>query len=111
SQSYSASVHAQNAKKLEVQAQALQIAADAKIAFYNWVLARGNVVVTAESVAQAKAHLDDARLTFEVGRISRADVLGLEAQVAAAEQAAVQTQAFEMIAEEQLRQALGAKPE
>ncbi|HSO00075.1 MAG TPA: TolC family protein, partial [Candidatus Nanopelagicales bacterium] len=111
SQSYSASVHAQNAKKLEVQAQGLQVAADAKIAFYNWVLARGNVVVTAESVAQARAHLEDARLTFEVGRISRADVLGLEAQVAAAEQAAVQTEAFLMIAEEQLRQALGSKPD
>lgn len=110
-QSYSAAVHSQNAKKLEVQAQALQIAADARLAFYNWVLAKGNVIVTRESVSQAKAHLDDARITFQVGRISRADVLGLEAQVAAAEQAAVQAEAFQVVTEEQLRQALGAKPE
>lgn len=106
SQGYSSAVHAEKGKKLEVQAEELQAAGDAKIAYFNWVQARGQVIVTRQAVDQAKAHLEDANKAFTVGLISRADVLRLDSQVAAAQQVQAQAEAFSLIAEEQLRTVL-----
>ncbi|WP_437552844.1 TolC family protein [Sorangium sp. So ce327] len=108
SQGYAAASHAESAKKLELQAETLQAAADAKVAFFNWVRVRGQVVVAGEAVSQAKAHVEDARRTFEVGLLSRADVLRLEAQVAGAEQVLNEAQAALLVADDQIRIALGA---
>ncbi|WP_441287041.1 TolC family protein [Sorangium sp. KYC3313] len=108
SQGYAAASHAESAKKLELQAETLQAAADAKVAFFNWVRVKGQVVVAGEAVSQAKAHVEDARRTFEVGLLSRADVLRLEAQVAGAEQVLNEAQAALLVADDQIRIALGA---
>ncbi|WP_437290793.1 TolC family protein [Sorangium sp. So ce406] len=110
SQGYAAASHAETAKKLELQAESLQAAADAKIAFFNWVRVKGQVVVAGEAVSQARAHVEDARRTFEVGLLSRADVLRLEAQVASAEQVLHEAQAALLVADDQIRIALGAAP-
>jgi outer membrane protein TolC len=107
SQAYAAQSHGEKAKRLDLEAQTLTEAADAKVAFYNFVRARGGAIVAREAVAQAKAHLADAKQTFEVGLLSKADVLRLEAQVAGAEQAEAETNAFAALAEEQLRTVLG----
>ncbi|WP_437993759.1 TolC family protein [Sorangium sp. So ce145] len=111
SQGYAAASHAESAKKLELQAETLQAAADAKIAFFNWVRVKGQVVVAGEAVSQARAHVEDARRTFEVGLLSRADVLRLEAQVAGAEQVLNEAQAALLVADDQIRIALGAAPD
>ncbi|WP_437281901.1 TolC family protein [Sorangium sp. So ce375] len=111
SQGYAAASHAESAKKLELQAETLQAAADAKVAFFNWVRVKGQVVVAGEAVSQARAHVDDARRTFEVGLLSRADVLRLEAQVAGAEQVLNEAQAALLVADDQIRIALGATPD
>lgn len=103
SQGVAAASGAARAKEIEVRAQELQIAADAKVAYYNWVRAKGQVVVAEDAVAQTKAHLVDAKQAFEVGLLSKADVLRLDAQVAAAEQTVVDAKAFEGIAGEQVR--------
>ncbi|WP_437737140.1 TolC family protein [Sorangium sp. So ce1335] len=108
SQGYAAASHAESAKRIELQAETLQAAADAKIAFFNWVRVKGQVVVAREAVAQARAHVEDARRTFEVGLLSRADVLRLEAQVASAEQVFHEAQAALLVADDQIRIALGA---
>ncbi len=103
SQGYAAASHAESAKKLELEAEGLQVAADAKVAFFNWVRTKGNAVVAAEAVTQAEAHLKDAERTFAVGLASKADVLRIEAQVAAAQQLQADANAFEGLAEEQIR--------
>jgi outer membrane protein TolC len=108
SQAYASASHAESAKRLELQAETLQAAADAKIAFFNWVRVKGQVIVAGEAVAQARAHVEDARRTFEVGLLSRADVLRLEAQVASAEQVLIEAQAALLVADDQIRIALGA---
>ncbi|WP_438043637.1 TolC family protein [Sorangium sp. So ce128] len=111
SQGYASASHAESAKKLELQAETLQAAADAKIAFFNWVRVKGQVVVAGEAVSQSRAHVEDARRTFEVGLLSRADVLRLEAQVAGAEQVLNEAQAALLVADDQIRIALGAAPD
>ena len=106
SQGYASASHAESAKRLELEAEGLTVAADAKVAFYNWVRAKGSSVVATEAVAQAEAHLKDAQLTFAAGLISKADVLRLEAQVAAAQQVEADGLALASLAEEQIRIAL-----
>jgi outer membrane protein TolC len=103
SQGYSAASHSEKGKRLELEAETLQAAADAKIAYYNWVRARGSVVVTKQAVDQSRAHVEDANKTFAVGLISKADVLRLEAQMAGAQQSAAETDALATLTEEQLK--------
>jgi outer membrane protein TolC len=110
SQGYAAASHNENARRLELEAEQLMAAADAKVAFYNWVRAKGSAAVADDAVLQAEVHLKDAQRTFEVGLISRADVLRLEAQVAAAQLTQAEAGAFANVAEEQLRTALQLPP-
>lgn len=102
-QGYSAASHAEKSKKNELEAETLIAAADAKVAYLNWVRAKGQVFVAKEAVALAKAHVEDVKRLKQVGLGSQADVLRVEAQVAAAEQAQVELEAFSSIAEEQIR--------
>lgn len=106
-QGHSAAIHAEKSKKIELEAETLTQAADAKVAYLNWVRAKGQTVVAKEAVAQAKAHTEDVKRLKAVGLASQADVLRVEAQVAAAEQAVVEVEAFASIAEEQVRIGLG----
>jgi outer membrane protein TolC len=59
-QGYAAAAHNEKSARLAAEAEALQAGADAKIAYFNWVRAKGAVVVTQEAIDQAKAHLEDA---------------------------------------------------
>jgi outer membrane protein TolC len=108
-QNHGAASHNEAAKRYEAEAQALQDASDAKIAFYNWVRAKGQVVVAHEAVEQVQAHVVDARRNFDAGLLSRADVLRLEAQVASAQQVEAESIAFASVAEEQLRTVMGVR--
>jgi outer membrane protein TolC len=106
-QSYAASSHNETSARHASDAESLQAGADAKIAYFNWVRAKGSIVVAQDAVDQAKAHLEDAKKAFNVGLASKADVLRIDAQVAAAQQASAETVAFAAVAEEQLRVLLG----
>ncbi len=103
SQAYSAATHARDAKKIELQAAELQAAADAKVSFFNWVLAKGASIVAAEAVKQVDAHLVDIRRIVDAGLASRADLLRLEAQKASAEQFSTNTIALADLAEQSLK--------
>lgn len=111
SQAHASARGAERARRLEADAEALTKSADAKIAYFNWVRARGQVVVTLEAIAQAKAHVSDAKKALEVGVGSPADVVRLEAQVASAEQVEAEARALVAVAEEQLRLAIHAPAE
>ncbi|APR77226.1 outer membrane efflux protein [Minicystis rosea] len=111
SQSYASASHNEKAARLTAEAEALQAAVDGKVAYFNWVRARGSAVVASEAVEQAKAHVDDAKKSFSVGLASKADVLRIEAQLAAAQQSLAESQAFASIAEEQLRTVIGVPPD
>jgi outer membrane protein len=106
-QGHAAASHAEKSKKLELEAETLTAAADAKVAYLNWVRVKGQLVVAREAVAQAKAHVEDVKRLKTAGLASQADVLRVDAQVAAAEQAVVEVEAFAAIAEEQVRIGLG----
>ncbi len=102
-QAYAAASRAKDAKRLEKRAEQLQIQASAKVAFLNWVRAKGHHAVARLSVPQAQAHVKDARVTLEVGLIARADLLRLEAQLAQAKHLATAAAGFERVADYYLR--------
>jgi outer membrane protein TolC len=109
-QNHAAATHNERSARLAAEAEALQAGADAKIAYFNWVRAKGAIVVSQEAIDQATAHMEDAKKSFAVGLASKADVLRVDAQVAAAQQALAESMAFASVAEEQLRILLGAPP-
>ncbi|MEJ7734948.1 MAG: TolC family protein, partial [Polyangiaceae bacterium] len=106
-QSYAGAEHNAKAARLQLEAELLTRSADARVAFFNWVRARGQIVVAREAVLQSRAHVVDAQRLGEVGVGSRADVLRFQAQVASAEQLEIEAQAMADVAEEQLRIATG----
>lgn len=107
SKGLSAASKGERASKLQVMAEQLQVAADTKVTFFNWVRVKGQLLVAKQAVSQVNAHVVDAKRVFEVGLASRADVLRLEAQAAATEQVVAEAEAFALLVEQQLRQAIG----
>ncbi|HOU90867.1 MAG TPA: TolC family protein [Polyangiaceae bacterium] len=96
----------ERAARLHEQAARLQVAADAKLVYFDWVRATLQQVVTEQSLAQSEEQLRLARQSLASGRLSRADVLGAEAQVASAELLVSQAKNLVALAEMRLRTAL-----
>jgi outer membrane protein TolC len=74
-----------HASELDEHATRLSVARDARVAYYQWIRVQGLAFVGAQSVEQAKGHLNDANNAFEAGMISKADVLRAQSGVKGAE--------------------------
>ncbi len=68
--------------RLDVAAEKLKVASDARSLYYNWLRGWAQVAIARNTVDSTRARLNDARATFEVGSISKADLLRIEALVA-----------------------------
>ncbi|HEY3592380.1 MAG TPA: TolC family protein, partial [Polyangiaceae bacterium] len=79
-------------------------------AYYSWVRAKAQVFVSQRALDQTKAHLEDAKHAFDVGTSSKADVLQVEAQVAAGELVVEQAKNAANLAEAQLRTIMHDSP-
>jgi outer membrane protein TolC len=110
-QAYAASEHNETALRLQTEAARLNVGTEARLAVLGWVLARGQTLVTQSAVDQAKSQLADAKATFQVGSISQADVMRIEALLAGAELNAAEAATREIVARERLRTILRAPPE
>ncbi|HTR52478.1 MAG TPA: TolC family protein [Kofleriaceae bacterium] len=84
---------------------------DARLAYYEWVRARLQVLIAKRQLAQVRATLDQERAMFEVQRISKADLLRIESQEADATQTLDQLDNLSRLREEQLRILIGARDE
>ncbi len=74
-----------NASEIDERATKLAVARDARVAYSQWIRAQGFAFVGAQSVEQAKGHLNDANNAFQAGLISKADVLRAQSGVKSAE--------------------------
>jgi outer membrane protein len=81
---------------------------DARLAYYEWVRARLQVLIAQHQLVQVQRTLDQVRALTEVQRLSRADLMRVEAQEADAEQTVDQLQNLAQLREEQLRILIGA---
>jgi outer membrane protein TolC len=90
------------AARLNEQAEHQKVEADSRIAFYNWTRGLGQVAVAGKSLERIQARLADARIAFQLGAATKADVLRLEALVASTESSIVQAEAFRDLVSAQL---------
>lgn len=105
-QNYTAATHARTAARYDVAAARAKAAADGEVAFYNWLRARGAVVVAELALSDQKTHLNDTKNLFTVGNASQVDVLRGDTAVSAAELTLVQSKNMADLAEKQLRIAM-----
>lgn len=87
-------------------AQQRAVATDARLVYYAWARARLSVLVATDAVRQAELHLVDVERRAAADHASRADVLAVQAQRAAAEQQRVRAVDLARVAEAQVRIAL-----
>src|ERR1041384_1395318 len=83
---------------------------DARLAYYEWLRARLQVLIAQRQLIQVQRTLDQERALAEAQRLSRADLMRVEAQEAEAEQTVDQLQNLAQLREEQLRILIGAAP-
>lgn len=83
---------------------------DARLAYYEWLRARLQVLIAQRQLVQVQRTLDQVRALAEVQRLSRADLMRVESQEAEAEQVVDQLQNLAQLREEQLRLLIGASP-
>ena len=76
---------------------------EARLAYYEWVRARLQVMTARRQIVQVQTTLAQVRALAEVQRLSRADLLRVESQEAEAEQVADQLENLAVLREEQLR--------
>ncbi|HUQ06834.1 MAG TPA: TolC family protein [Kofleriaceae bacterium] len=89
----------------------LGAAVEARVAYYEWVRSELATIVAARLLEQVQANLGQVRALAEVSRVSRADVLRLEAQEAQVELGLAQVRELSTLRAEQLRIAIGAAPD
>jgi outer membrane protein TolC len=76
---------------------------DARLAYYEWVRSRLQVLIAQRQLAQVQSTLKQVRALAEVQRLSRADLMRVESNEAQADQAVIQLQHLAALREEQLR--------
>ena len=81
---------------------------DARLAYYEWLRAKLNVLVAQRQLVNVQATVGQIRAQFEVQRVSKADLLRVESQEAEAEQTLDQLKNLSELREEQLRLLIGA---
>ena len=103
SQNHASASKSKQAAELQEKAARLKAQLDAKVAFYNWVRAKGGTIVAEQGLSTANAHLKDVKVAEQVGSASRADLLAVEGQVASTELLVERSRNMSSLAEEQLR--------
>jgi outer membrane protein len=96
------------AARIGKRASEVSAGQDARLAYYEWVRARLQVLIAKRQLVQVERTLDQMRALAEVQRLSKADLLRVESQHAQAEQVVDQLENLAELREEQLRLLIGA---
>lgn len=102
-QAYNGAEANEEALELQVEAQKLVAARDAKLSLIGWALSRGQTAVASQSVDQAKNVLKDMKASLAADKAAPVDVLRIEALVAQAEFTLAEAKAAEFVSEQRLR--------
>jgi outer membrane protein TolC len=68
--------------RFALRAEEARVDSQARSLYFNWLRARGSAEIAQKAVERTQARLQDARSSFTVGVISKADLLRIEALVA-----------------------------
>lgn len=106
---YTAATESAEAARFDAIAARAKSYADGKIAYFTWLRARGAAVVADQSLAVARAHLQDTEKQFAVGNTSKVDLLRAQTQAAASELSIERARSGVVITERQVRLAIHAR--
>jgi len=90
------------AAALNARAERAKVEGDARVAFFNWARALGQVAVTEKSLVRVQTRLRDTQTSYSVGMVTKANLLRMEAQVAATQAALEEAKGFRDLAAQQL---------
>jgi outer membrane protein len=96
------------AARINKRASEVDAGQDARLAYYEWVRAKLQVLIAKRQLVQVQRTLDQVRALAEVQRLSKADLMRVESQEAQAEQVVDQLENLSQLREEQLRLLIGA---
>ena len=91
-----------DAARYALAAEQARVESDARVLYYNWLRAHGQVYVANKALDRSKARLQDAQAAFSVGSLTRADVMRIEALVANSSLALTQAEALRQLTRAQL---------
>jgi outer membrane protein TolC len=94
--------------KADHRATELTAATDARVAYYEWVRARLQLVISERQLTGVQATLAQVRALAGAQKVSRADLLRMESEEAEAEQTVAQLSTLTQLREEMLRVLIGA---
>jgi outer membrane protein TolC len=97
------------AAELQVKAEKLKVKTDAQALYYDWLRAKARVAIAEKSLERTRARVKDARPAYELGTITKADLMRLEALAANTEQIVVEATTYRNLAERQLAIVMGYK--
>ncbi len=97
--------------ELQESAIRLDAAAQAKLAYYEWVRSKLQVVVAKQSLQQATAQLERTKLYFSAGRIAEADVMQAQAFVSESQLLVTRAETAVTVTEQRLRTGMHAEPD
>lgn len=100
---YAAAKGSERSATLLEQAARLNAATDGRLAYYAWARARLQTDVAERTLASSRAHLKDVTASHQSGAASKADVMRVESQVAAAELMVTRAHAVTQNAEQRVR--------
>ncbi len=106
---YSSAKDSRAAARYDLLTARASSSANARVAFFTWLRARGAVVVSREALNDQKTHLALAQNQYAVGRASKVDLLRAETDVASAELSLEQAKNLAELGEKQLRTAIHAR--
>jgi outer membrane protein TolC len=101
----------ERAARVAVRETELDAGTDARLAYYEWVRSRLQLVVATHQLGQVESTLDQVRAMAKAQKVSRADLLRVESELSAAEQTVDTLRAVAGLREESLRLLIGAGPE
>lgn len=108
---HKASLASYDAAKFNAEVTKMNASSDARVAFYNFLRARGTVLVAKAAVGQAEAHLKDMKNRLEAKVVTVADVARVEATLANAELAVIKSENLVIITEANVRMMMHASGE
>lgn len=101
---------ARDAAVLDEQASRLKAAADARVAYEQWVRGRGQLLVAHQTLEQAQTRDQDIHHAFDVGSASKADELRFDALVEASRLLLARAENAALASEEALLVAMHTTP-
>lgn len=101
---YQAAGRTVEARRLDEESARSQAATDARISFYEFMRAQGQLAVAQQGVAAAQRHQTELRRMVEAGTVARVEQLRVDAQVAEAERLVLAAREGVDLAAAQLRQ-------